>query len=708
MATRMKTGCLTCRKRKKKCDEKRPLCEFCMKRGIQCEWEIRNFTIDMGGRRIGVNGKRGREDGEKNNQLGIKKLKEETTKETTFKKETAFNESINRQNNDIDKVAMILTDKGMKINEIDIDIHTNMMESDNSVQISRYSREESTRINGNLNLNLQKSPLISSLLNKPTSMTLTKTTTNDMNIQGYSSFNGFEFDEFIQPQPFASPNMLRSPSQGEFSSNILRSSSQAEFSSNILISPSSSFSLFLDEPGMVYLNFFENNVANMISISPRSSNYFLKTFFSTSITNEIISNALAAWGALFYSKNAELGIVNHYFNKAKSLVNENPTDKYDYFITLTFYLISMGVQVCSGDTKNWYIIFNKCVALLKRYGGVVKFLHDFNYSNDCKFLIATFQFHDVMSSETLANGTTCSMNSYNDLFKINRVLESDNYGIDPYQGCIQPIYLLMGEIMNTYVDIKAKSKVLLEKLNTFDILDTSEVDFPTSDSRSQDDLVDSHRNSSYELSNFASNNLNTHDFSTFESSIPNIEPQPSNKPSNNETSLTLDTLRLNHFKNVDEKYFELKNKISCCNPIESQLQHLSTVEERNLHMKLFELYKITCEMYLLLYIRQTQPISTEIQNHLLNSFTLIEELSNSNLIGSLNMSLLICGISCCNRYDRMKLKRLIDFVYSKYRVGNVKRIRDIVEESWRRNLNGNICIDWLEICNDYGWKLSMA
>lgn len=686
----MKTGCLTCRKRKKKCDEKRPLCEFCMKRGIQCEWEIRNFTIDMGGRRIGVKGKRGREDGNTKNQLGIKKFKEETT----FKKETAFNETINRQNNDIDKVAMILTDKGMKINDIDIDIHTNMMESDNSVQISRYGREESTRINGNLNLNLQKSPLISSLLNKPTSMTLTKTNTNDMNIQGYSSFNGFEFDEFIQPQPF--------------SSNILRSPSQAEFSSNILISPSSSFSLFLDEPGMVYLNFFENNVANMISISPRSSNYFLKTFFSTSITNEIISNALAAWGALFYSKNAELGIVNHYFNKAKSLVNENPTDKYDYFITLTFYLISMGVQVCSGDTKNWYIIFNKCVALLKRYGGVVKFLHDFNYSNDCKFLIATFQFHDVMSSETLANGTTCSMNSYNDLFKINRVLESDNYGIDPYQGCIQPIYLLLGEIMNTYVDIKAKSKVLLEKLNTFDILDTSEVDFPTSDSRSQDDLVDSHRNSPYELSNFASNNLNTHDFSTFESSIPNIEPQPSNKPSNNETSLTLDTLRLNHFKNVDEKYFELKNKISCCNPIESQLQHLSTVEERNLHMKLFELYKITCEMYLLLYIRQTQPISTEIQNHLLNSFTLIEELSNSNLIGSLNMSLLICGISCCNRYDRMKLKRLIDFVYSKYRVGNVKRIRDIVEESWRRNLNGNICIDWLEICNDYGWKLSMA
>ncbi|KAJ5649612.1 uncharacterized protein N7484_003335 [Penicillium longicatenatum] len=36
---RCRTGCLTCRRRKKKCDETRPSCAGCQRNNIECEWE---------------------------------------------------------------------------------------------------------------------------------------------------------------------------------------------------------------------------------------------------------------------------------------------------------------------------------------------------------------------------------------------------------------------------------------------------------------------------------------------------------------------------------------------------------------------------------------------------------------------------------------------------------------------------------------------
>lgn len=412
----------------------------------------------------------------------------------------------------------------------------------------------------------------------------------------------------------------------------------------MLVTLSSPFNLFLDDTGIFYLSYFEENVANLLSISPQSSNYFLKTFFTLSITSEAILNVLAAWGALFHP-NSDLTLVNKYITKARIVVNENPTDKFDFFIALAYYLITIGIQVCAGDTRNWHQLFRRCEDLMRNYGGFLKFIKDFNYSNDCKFMIANFQFHDIMSSETLLRGTTCSMSNYNDLFRVNKLLETDGYGVDPYQGCIQPIYLLLGEIMNVYVELKAERKNLNEKLNVADNL---------------------------------------------------------------EVFSTLNLFRLDHYKKIDEKYHELTNKINCCEPVQSQLDQLSSDEERESHLKLFQLYRITGKMYIAIYIKQTQPMSAEVQNYLVSALSLISDLINTNLISSLNMSLLICGISCCNKFDRLNLDSTFEKVYSHYHVGNVKRIWDVVKESWRRNSTGTACIDWIDICNDFGWKLSMC
>lgn len=46
---RVKTGCLTCRRRKKKCDEIRPLCTGCSRNKLSCLWPRSHHGIDGGG-----------------------------------------------------------------------------------------------------------------------------------------------------------------------------------------------------------------------------------------------------------------------------------------------------------------------------------------------------------------------------------------------------------------------------------------------------------------------------------------------------------------------------------------------------------------------------------------------------------------------------------------------------------------------------------
>lgn len=524
-STRSKTGCLVCRQRKKKCDETHPICLFCQKKDLKCEWGYKHFSVNVNGAKLKV-------------------------------------EEIQKQNEVVENVFE--------------ETETGTPETNGLELVS---------VNG---------------------------ITDEVPIINIPRMNLPSFEDFLN-QDF--PDILDLP---------------------ILSTPSSTFNLYLDEEGLKYLNYFENKVAHLLSISPHSSNYFLKTFFTIAITNECLLNALAAWGALFHQE-GDISTVNEYLNRAKALVRP-PQEKYDYLVTLAYYLIALGIQICSGDVKNWYFYFNKCGELLQQYGGVLKFLQDFDYSNDSKFLVANFQIHDIMSSSTLSRGTICSMNSYNDIFKISKLLEMDNYGIDPYQGCIQPIFLILGEIMNVNVELRQEWKEIFDQL---------------------DNMVDV----SYQ--------------------------------------------RLNIFKKVDDKYQELLNKINYCKPVDSQL-NLLTPDQVYHHLKLLELHKLTCKIYILLYIKQTQPISSEIQYLLLSSFTLLEELSESPLISSLNMPLLICGICSCFKFDRMKLDNIMSRVYSRYKVGNVKKIWDVIKESWRRNPNGKICVDWIDICNDFGWKLSVC
>ncbi|CUM65544.1 uncharacterized protein PRCAT00003190001 [Priceomyces carsonii] len=543
---RSRAGCVNCKKRRRKCDERHPICGFCKDKGAECTWQIKEYI-----------------------PLGLEQ-------DPKFSKNTTRNSS--------GIVAKTTIDKS-KLPYI------------SHLQTSPYIQDTGSQILedlGDLALSLNPFELVK-------------------NADEITTPASFDFDTLI-------PSLIKPPS--------------------------STFSIYLDDRGLGFLEYFEKRVAKMLCVSPASSNYFLKTFFAMSASDESILNALAAWGCVF-SEGPESALVSQYLSRATSMINMtfiglDKNDKYSYFVIFCYYLIAIGIHVSSGDTLEWYSLFNQCANLLRQYGGISKLLQDFQYSNDVKWLVSNFQFHDIMSSMTLSNGTSCSMKMYNDIFSTNKLLDKPDYGVDPNQGCIQPIFLLLGEIMNTSANLKKLRQHIDSMLDSFEIRDP--------------DLI---------------------------------------------------RQRLLHFKNVESKYNELNRSIENCTPNEVQLSLLEPEESKH-HLELFGLYQSVCKIYALLYIKQTQPKSSEVQSLVVTSLTLIESLLKTSVASSLKMALLICGMSCCKSYDRRTMSEILQRFCDVYHVGNIKRLWDVIAISWRKNPTGDLCMDWVDICDELGWKLSVC
>ena len=54
------------------------------------------------------------------------------------------------------------------------------------------------------------------------------------------------------------------------------------------------------------------------------------------------------------------------------------------------------------------------------------------------------------------------------------------------------------------------------------------------------------------------------------------------------------------------------------------------------------------------------------------------------------------------------MKQRFETIINGYKCANVKRIYDIMNEVWKRNEDGRIYIDWIEICQENNWQLSVG
>lgn len=228
------------------------------------------------------------------------------------------------------------------------------------------------------------------------------------------------------------------------------------------------YAFSLDDQGVRFLEYYREKYCTFISIGTDSLNYFLKTFLNLAATNESILYALTAWGGFYFELNkvkSDFTKPWSYMQKAAKLMcaqvgdELTPRNNDDFFVLFAFYLIFIGIEVCTGDVRHWGGFLKQCSAMIRAHGGLKSVCSAFSNCNDIKWLISDFQFHDMLSSNALMKGTLFSITEYEAVLP-----EDSNYGIDPLQGTIGPIYNLLGDIGNAKVELR-------RKWNQLDVLD---------------------------------------------------------------------------------------------------------------------------------------------------------------------------------------------------------------------------------------------
>lgn len=226
----------------------------------------------------------------------------------------------------------------------------------------------------------------------------------------------------------------------------------------------------LDAEGLRYLDIYREQYCKFILIGLDSLNYFLKTFLALAADNDAILYAVTAWGGFYHELGRPKGDFSrpwHYMQAAaKHMCNSigdslTPTTNHDFFVLFAFYLIFIGIEVCTGDVRNWGGFLSQCAQLIQAHGGLAKVLAMFHHLNDIKWLISDFQFHDVLSSNALVHGTKYLIDEYRAVLPEDR-----NYGIDPLQGMVGPIYHLLGEIANAKVELRKKWNTIQDYMAT--------------------------------------------------------------------------------------------------------------------------------------------------------------------------------------------------------------------------------------------------
>lgn len=421
----------------------------------------------------------------------------------------------------------------------------------------------------------------------------------------------------------------------------------ASWSMPVLIEPSHQFLLILDTESLRFVDYFLQDGIPSVSILPQTQqNHFANTCMAVAVRDEGMVWLLAAWGALFlegptsavFERNLQRAL--RYTEKKLTLSNLSDIE---WFNLMFFYLQAASVSICAGDTSVWYEMFSRCGDMLHRFGSIENLLRKFNYDFEAKWFVSNLQYNDVTSSVSLKYGTLLDMSEYSVLFED----ETDySYGIDPLQGIMHPILLLLGEIMN------ANSAIQRERLETERALAATK----RSDTVQWDILT---------------------------------------------------KRQMQGYINALAQASGLMEKLNVCEPKSNQ-QCFIPAEDLEDHLTLFEAFRNTCKLYILVYIQGMQIRAPEVQLVLMDTFKLVDLLIASKLRAAISLVLLTAGQCCCYQADRDEMKLKFSRLLQHYKVYNVGKVQHIVEQCWAANPKGKINVDWVDLCENIGWKLSAS
>lgn len=137
-------------------------------------------------------------------------------------------------------------------------------------------------------------------------------------------------------------------------------------------------------------------------------------------------------------------------------------------------------------------------------------------------------------------------------------------------------------------------------------------------------------------------------------------------------------LRGKSYLDMEKRYEKLKTQLRITKPHARSLCYLKSEKDLELHLTLFEAYRISPSIYLKSLVKKISPSSPEIQVLLVELLPCLDIIIGSTVQASFGFPLLVAGMSCILDSDRSLIEAKVTNMSKNFPVKTFQRILVII------------------------------
>lgn len=151
----------------------------------------------------------------------------------------------------------------------------------------------------------------------------------------------------------------------------------------------------------------------------------------------------------------------------------------------------------------------------------------------------------------------------------------------------------------------------------------------------------------------------------------------------------------------------LEQQIDESKPDKRDISNL-TDSDLELQLTLFEAFQLSAKLFLRESILRCNPSHLESQMINNDLIKCLDILIGTPVQASLVFPIFISGIHCVSKHDQELMMQRVNSFIENYGMFNANRAREVMQKIWKENCNGDKVIDWHSMLNELGWDLNFA
>lgn len=428
----------------------------------------------------------------------------------------------------------------------------------------------------------------------------------------------------------------------------------------------------LDRRGFQLYTYYVDVLLQKVLIAPctqNESNSYQKVFLPLAQKDKGVLFGILAWAGFHMggewlaegNKYAEMA-VNHFRGGLDLAPGSSlATDRQTVVYNLAAVLILCGAEICRGDVKFWSRFLEWGWRLLRDNGGIL----NFDNNKEEHWLILNFAYHDLLASTAADRGPFFPSETYDVIIHDPSGISSGN--LNPLLGVMKLFFKVIGDISKLRFEIK---------------LFMANPDSPG--------CADLHEQLAGSMAGYGGSKTKGR----------GAEEAKGLDRSEHSRMLLL-------FSYVDRRAAELETTIDGTKPDAADLEDLSD-SDLELQLTTFEAFQLASKLYLRQAILKLNPLLWECQMLVHDLIKCLDVLIELPMQAAMVFPIFIAGIFTVTDAGRDAMRHRYDTFMRIYGPWNVVRVKALVEHIWRENPQGDKVVDWHAVLNDLGWEINFA